>query len=249
MFITYLTHLLLFAFWNPNGWFFSIFGWITTIYAIFFFSAQGQRSECMKKGMWKFFNTYRVPIIWTLVLVCLVVSAYTLQTNNINIQNTNRPILSIHPTPTESITSSTTFYSDDQTAVSSIGFPILNVGNSTCYQLTTRIGFCPAYHPDKCSSVADNLTINPIQPTDAVVASASLSQQYNVANDSLDNPVIWFYIKLSYSDALSDGIWYSNIYWFSFDLNAKTCSQLQAQDIQMFQPFITTYFEQTTTTK
>lgn len=237
-FPSYLWQLFLTAFWNPNNWFYSMFGWFTSVYTIVVvFILKGKKP--MKYDILGALRKYRILILALLVLVTIVVSSYTIQSKNALLWQQNRPLIVINPsTQTEFSTDNTA-----QMATHTITFQYENVGKSTAYQFRIITCAAPENQPQDIFGDDDVMNPNPFQPQEQMTYRLGFSQPFERINGRVGMAtVVWYiYVQLSYSDSLVRGNLYSEEYWYAVDSGGIRVQQQTEK--QVFQPFVNNFYD------
>jgi hypothetical protein len=207
-FLEYLWKLFCTAFNNPDSKFFTIFGYCTAGWAIimFFIPKWGRK---MNKPIIKWINKYRYLILSLLILLSLILSAYTIQVNTVN--PLDRPILSLSPD-----TSNWVLSSDDKQAILAIN--LNNTGKLPAYQFNVKLYFAPASSPQHYT-VDETGGVNPIFPN---VSSAPIGLNIIKGDDDL-----WLLrIRFSYSNAEVKGTIYEDNWWYVYSFSKHTLTDM-----------------------
>jgi len=235
-FFKYIFDLLGTTFFNPDGWLYSVFGWLTALWILVIF-AMPKLEKKMNKSVLVWVKHHRQLILVFLILASIVVSAYTIQNN---IDRPNRPLLTLAKSTTVSILVD----EEQQTTSGNIDFNITNIGGSAAYQTLTRICYAPASKPQNIYQYPDLTGTNPIQPQDMVIVPTGITQAFTKSNSTMmvESDTWYVYYQIKYSDSPTNGKWYSDEYWFALEFNTGRVRDLTITEKQIFQPLIDAFY-------
>lgn len=216
-FLTYLGHLLQYAFWNPDNPFLSPIAWGAFLWVLFIGIVP--RTSRLRHLQWllrKINNTWRILILVLLILSSVIVAAYSMQSGPIVILSQNGTIAG-----------------DNTTAI--INFYIENIGVNPAYSIDPRICWAPESKPQDLSSPGISVEVFYLSP-----GKQNMLPLHFLRNDLLGNDSDrWYmYYRLEYSDAPNKGTEYTEEYWYLFDFSTRSLSELSPTQKQAFQPYI-----------
>jgi hypothetical protein len=217
--LTYLGHLLQYAFWNPDNPFLSPIAWGAFLWVLFIGIVP--RTSRLRHVQWllrKINNTWRILILVLLILSSVIVAAYSMRGGPIVILNQNE-----------------TIEGDSTTAI--INFYIENIGGSPAYDIDPIVCWAPESNPQYLSSPGISLTVFYLYPGEQYMLPLRFPPIDLLGNDS-DSDRWYIYYRLEYSDAPNSGVEYIQQYWYLFDLSARSLSELSPTQKQAFQPYI-----------
>ena len=216
-FLTYLGHLLQYAFWNPDNPFLSPIAWGASLWGLFIgVVPHTSRLRHLQWLLRKINNTWRILILVLLILSSVIVAAYSMQ---------NRPIVIL--------SQNGTIAGDNTTAI--INFYIENIGGNPAYDIDPIVCWAPESKPQYLSSPGIGVTVFYLYPGEQYMLPFYLPRNDLFGNDS-DR---WYiYYRLEYSAAPNKGIEYTEQYWYLFDFSTRGLSELSPTQKQAFQPYI-----------
>jgi hypothetical protein len=216
-FLTYLGHLLHYAFWNPFNPVLSAIAWGAVVWVLFIGIVP--RMSRLRHLQWllrKINNTWRILILVLLILSSVIVAAYSVQ---------NRPIVIL--------SQNGTIAGDNTTAI--INFYMENIGVNPAYSIHPTVCWAPESKPQYLSSPGISLTALYLYPGEQYLLPFYLPRNDLFGNDS-DRWYICY--RLEYSDAPNKGTEYTEEYWYLFDFSTRGLSELSPTQRQAFQPYI-----------
>jgi hypothetical protein len=216
-FLTYLGHLVQYAFWNPNNPVLSVIAWGASLWGLFIeVVPRTNKLRHLQQPLRKINNTWRVLILVLLILSSVIVAAYSIQ---------NRPIL---------ILNQSGMIAGDNTTVT-INFYIENIGVNTAYSIHPTVCWAPESKPQDISSPGISVTLFYLCQGEQYMLPLKLDRNDFLGNDS-DR---WYiYYHLEYSDAPNKGTEYTEQYWYLFDFSTRSLSELSPTQKQAFQSYI-----------
>ena len=218
-FLTYLGHLIQYAFWNPNNPALSVIAWVAFVWGLFIVVVpRTNKLRHLQQPLRKINNTWRVLILVLLILSSVIVAAY----NYVQ----NRPIV---------ILSQNGMIFDDNTTVT-INFYIENIGVNTAYNINPRVSWAPESKPQDLSSPGIAVTVFYLHSGEQSVLPLKLDRNYFLGNFIGNDGDRWYiYYTLEYSDAPSKGTEYTEQYSYLLDLSTRSLSALP--QTPAFQPY------------
>ena len=216
-FLTYLGHLLRYAFWNPNNPVLSPIAWAASLWALFIWvMPRISKLRHLQRPLHNINNTWRVLILVLLILSSVIVAAYSMRGGPIVILNQNGTITG-----------------DNTTAI--MNFYIENIGGNPAYDIDPIVCWAPESKPQYLSSPGISVTVFYLYPGEQHMLPLHFPRNDLFGNDS-DRWYICY--RLEYSDAPNSGVEYIQQYWYLFDFSTRGLSQLSPTQKQAFQPYI-----------
>jgi hypothetical protein len=218
---TYLWRLLQYAFWNPSNPFLSPIAWVACLWALFTgVVPHVNRLRHLQQPLRRISKTWRVLILVLLILGSVIVAAYSMQ---------NGPILILSQRGTIVIGNTTAI----------INFYVENIGGNPAYDIGPSVCWAPESKPQYLSSPGMQVVKFYLYPGEEGIFPFYLSRTDFFGNDS-DR---WYiYYRLKYSDARNIGVEYTQQYWYLFDFNTRSLSELSPTQKQAFQPYVDELF-------
>jgi len=169
---------------------------------------------------------WRLPILILLIFGSIIVAGYSMQSNYVNQQAQDRPIIIFNLQ-----SSKLTISSDNATAT--IDFDLQNIGVNPAYNVYSRV--CWASESELQNLFyQESLGVNPIRKPNQLTLSVEVVRN---GNDR------WYmYYLIEYSDAANKGTQYADDYWYSLDFNTRRLSDLTPTQKLAFQPYIDAFF-------
>jgi hypothetical protein len=216
-FLTYLRHLLQYAFWNPENPFLSPIAWVAFLWVLFIeIVPHTSRLRHLQWLLHKINNTWRILILVLLILSSVIVAAYSMQNGPIVILGQKGVIAGDNTTAT-------------------IDFYIENIGCGPAYVIDPTVCWAPESKPQYLSSPGIGVIVFHLYPGEEDMLPLRFSRNDFFGNDS-DR---WYiYYRLEYSDARTMGVEYTEEYWYLFDFSTRSLSEPSPTQKQAFQPYI-----------
>lgn len=217
-FLTYLGHLLQYAFWNPNNPVWRSVAWGAFVWGLLIWAVPHMKKLHPPQWLLKplKINDWRFLILVVLILSSVIVATYSMQ---------NIPIVVL--------SQNGTIAGDNTTAI--INFYIENIGANPAYNIDPMVCWAPESKPQYLSSPGISVTIFYLYPGEQYMLPLHFPRNDLFGNDS-DR---WYiYYRLEYSDAPNIGLEYTQQYWYLFDFSTRGLSELPSTQKEAFQPYI-----------
>jgi hypothetical protein len=219
-FLTYLGHLLQYAFWNPFNPVLSAIAWGASLWGLFIgVVPHTNKLRHLQQLLRKINSTWRVLILVLLILSSVIVAAYSMQ------NRPNRPMVIL--------SQNGTIAGDNTTAI--INFYIENIGGNPAYDIDPTVCWAPESKPQYLSSPGISVTVFYLYPGARHMLPLHFRRNDLFGNDSNR----WYiYRRLEYSDAPNEGAEYTEEYWYLFDFSTRSLLELSPTQREAFQPYV-----------
>jgi hypothetical protein len=222
-FLTYLCHLLQYAFWNPSNPVWRSIAWGALVWGLLIWAVPHIKKLHPPQWLLKplKINDWRFLILVVLILSSVIVAAY----NYASRQSHIRPIVIL----------SQNGIAGDNTTVT-INFYIENIGVNTAYNIYPIVCWAPESKPQDLSYPGMSVSVWYLDSGEQDMLPLKLDRNDFLGNFLGNDSDRWYiYYSLEYSDAPSKGTEYTEQYSYLFDFSTRSLSELSRAPA--FQPY------------
>jgi hypothetical protein len=222
----YLWRLFHYAFWNPDNPVWASIAWAAFAWGLLMWGVPNMSNRKPLQSLSNKIGKWRVPILILLIFGSIIAAGYSMQSNYVNQQAQNRPIL-IFNSQTSKLTMS------DGNTTATIDFQVQNIGVNPAYNIYSVI--CWAAE-SKLQAIRhqESTTVNPLRTPNQIILSLKVVRD--------DSSKWYMYYLIKYSDAVNKGTEYVDEYWYSLDFDIQRVSDLSPTEKLAFQPYIQAFF-------
>lgn len=223
--VTYLWHLLQYAFCNPDNPVLSTITWLASIWALLMWGVPRISKLSFVQSLSNKIGKWRLPIFILLIFASLIAAAYSIQSSFISQQEQNRPIV-IFDTQNSKLT-----FADDNTTAT-IDLQVKNTGFNPAYNVSSLVCWAPESNLQNIWW-QESSSVNPLLRFGAITLSVE------VLRNGSDRWYLYYLTK--YTDAANKGTQYADEYWYSLDFTIQRLSALSPAQKLEFQPHINAF--------